>query len=191
MLPGPQARDRGGSLQFPGQPSDRSTPHTPGSSWAPAPGSLVPSVAFAVKVPARLPLGPLPRVSLTAPQASLHAADRPVATPLYGGVVAPLRLRDLARRREPRYRGPWRVPGPDSHRLAVLSLSLGYTAEPPFVPCARAAGRTLRPEKVASERALTRSFAGKGARDHARMKQRWPRYPTARRDRGHRAAHQS
>jgi len=24
--------------------------------------------------------------------------------------------------------------------------------------------------------ALTRSFAGKGARDHARMKQRWPRY---------------
>ncbi len=59
------------------------------------------------------------------------------------GVVAPLRRRDLARRREPRYRGPWRLPGPDSHRLAVLSLSLGYTAEPPFVPCARAAGRTL------------------------------------------------
>jgi len=44
----------------------------------------VPSVAFAVKVPARLPLGPLARVSLTTPQASLHAADRPVATPLYG-----------------------------------------------------------------------------------------------------------
>jgi len=45
----------------------------------------VPSVAFAVKVPARLPLGPLARVSLTAgPQASLNAADRPVATPSTG-----------------------------------------------------------------------------------------------------------
>src|SRR4030095_8154468 len=53
-FPDPQTRGRGGSLQFPGQPSDRSTPHTPGGSWAPAPGSLVPSVAFAVKVPTRL-----------------------------------------------------------------------------------------------------------------------------------------
>ena len=25
------------------------------------------------------------------------------------------------------YRGPWRLPGPDSHRLAALSLSFGYT----------------------------------------------------------------
>jgi hypothetical protein len=25
------------------------------------------------------------------------------------------------------YQGPWRLPGPDSHRLAALSLSLGYT----------------------------------------------------------------
>src|SRR6266704_984067 len=41
-------------------------------------------------------------------------------------VVAPLRRRDLARRREPRYQGPWRLPGPDSHRLAAISLSLGY-----------------------------------------------------------------
>src|SRR6266581_4777414 len=41
-------------------------------------------------------------------------------------VVAPLRRRDLARRREPRYQGPWRLPGPDSHRLAAMSLSLGY-----------------------------------------------------------------
>jgi hypothetical protein len=24
------------------------------------------------------------------------------------------------------YPGPWRLPGPDSHRLAILSLSLGY-----------------------------------------------------------------
>jgi hypothetical protein len=40
---------------------------------------------------------------------------------------APPRRRDLARRRGPRYRGPWRLPGPDSHRLAAVSLSLGYT----------------------------------------------------------------
>ena len=24
------------------------------------------------------------------------------------------------------YQGPWRLPGPDSHRLAAVSLSLGY-----------------------------------------------------------------
>ena len=83
------------------------------------------SVAFAVKVPARLPLVPLSRVSLTTPQTSLHAVDRPVATPSMG-VVAPLRHRAFARRREPRYRGPWRLPGPDFHRLAALSLSPGY-----------------------------------------------------------------
>jgi hypothetical protein len=41
-------------------------------------------------------------------------------------VVAPLRRRALTRRREPRYRGPWRLPGPDLHRLAALNLSLGY-----------------------------------------------------------------
>ena len=40
--------------------------------------------------------------------------------------VAPLRRRPLYRRREPHYQGPWRLPGPDSHRLAALSLSLGY-----------------------------------------------------------------
>jgi hypothetical protein len=44
----------------------------------------MPSVAFAVKVPARLPLVPLTRVSLTTPQTSLDAADRPVATPSTG-----------------------------------------------------------------------------------------------------------
>src|SRR6266511_3883940 len=41
--PGPKR----GPLQFPRHPSDRSTPHAPGGSCAPAPGSLVPSVAFA------------------------------------------------------------------------------------------------------------------------------------------------
>src|SRR5215203_5237895 len=45
---------------------------------------------------------------------------------------APPRRRDLARRRGPRYRGPWRLPGPDSHRLAAVSLSLGYVVVPSF-----------------------------------------------------------
>jgi len=45
---------------------------------------------------------------------------------------APPRRRDLTRRRGPRYRGPWRLPGPDSHRLAAVSLSLGYVVVPSF-----------------------------------------------------------
>ena len=63
------------------------------------------------------------------------------------GVVAPLRHRDLARRREPRYRGPWRLPGPDFHRLAALSFTPGYVMSTSSLTSARTAGRTLRPEK--------------------------------------------
>jgi hypothetical protein len=36
--------------------------------------------------------------------------------PRTGGGLPPPRPRDLARRRECCYRGPWRLPGPDSHR---------------------------------------------------------------------------
>ena len=49
---------RGGSLQFPRQPSDRSTPTTPEGSSPPAPGSLAASMAFALPSQARHPLGP-------------------------------------------------------------------------------------------------------------------------------------
>jgi len=35
-------------------------------------------------------------------------------------IVAPLRHRPLDRCRKPRYRGLWRLLGPDSHRLAAL-----------------------------------------------------------------------
>jgi hypothetical protein len=38
----------------------------------------------------------------------------------------PLRTRSLDHARGHHYRGPWRLPGPDSHRQAALSLSLGY-----------------------------------------------------------------
>jgi hypothetical protein len=51
--------------------------------------------------------------------------------PLRGGLPPPQR-RDLAQRRECCYRGPWRLPGPDSHRLAAVSLSLGYVVVPSF-----------------------------------------------------------
>src|SRR6266511_3567375 len=62
---------------------------------------------------------------MTTLQASLDAADRPVARPLPGTSSLRFDGRDLSCRREPRYRGPWRLPGPDSHRLAAVSLSLG------------------------------------------------------------------
>src|SRR5215213_1603498 len=113
----------------PRHPSDHSTPPTPEGSLAPAPGSQVPSMAFATGMQARLPLGPLARGFLTTPQASLDAADwpvapRPASTP--GSRPTP----------GPRYRGPWRLPGPDSHRLAAVSLALGYPVAPPFVASA-------------------------------------------------------
>jgi hypothetical protein len=89
-FPPPQRRGRGGSPQFPGRPSARSTPNTPGGSSAPAPGSQAPSVAFAVHTPARHPLFPPNGGSLTTlAQASLalqtgrllgpasHPASRP------------------------------------------------------------------------------------------------------------------
>jgi hypothetical protein len=84
LLPEPAARGRGGPLQFPRHPSDRSTPPTPEGSLAPAPGSQVPSMAFASGIQARLPLGPLTRGFLTTLQASLDAADRSVARPAAG-----------------------------------------------------------------------------------------------------------
>ncbi len=64
--------------------------------------------------------------------------------PLRGGLPPP-RRRDLAHRRECCYRGPWRLPGPDSHRLAAVSLSLGYVVVLllSLVLGARAAGRTF------------------------------------------------
>jgi hypothetical protein len=45
------------------------------------------------------------------------------------GCSTPLRTRLLGHARGLRYRGPWRLPGPDSHRLAAVSLSLGYAAD--------------------------------------------------------------
>jgi hypothetical protein len=55
----------------------------------------------------------------TLAQASLHVADRTIAH-------APLRTRPLDHARGHHYRGPRRLPGPDSHRQAALNLSLLY-----------------------------------------------------------------
>jgi hypothetical protein len=85
----------------------------------------MPSMAFAVKVPARLPLGRLRGFLLRRRRLRFMLRTGQLPPPSWD-VVAPLRRRDLAQRREPRYQGPWRLPGPDSHRLAALSLSPGY-----------------------------------------------------------------
>jgi hypothetical protein len=93
----------------------------------------VPSMAFARGKQARLLLAPpTGRAFLTTLQASLHAADRSVARPLSEALLLRFDDRALTRRREPCYRGPWHLPGPDSHRLAAVSLSLGYVMTQPF-----------------------------------------------------------
>src|SRR5271156_1904829 len=45
---------------------------------------------------------------------------------------APLRTRHFGRPRGLHYRGPWRLPGPDLHRLVVVNLSLGYVMVAPL-----------------------------------------------------------
>jgi hypothetical protein len=44
----------------------------------------------------------------------------------------PLRHRHLYRPRGLHYRGPWCLPGPDLHRLVIVSLSLGYVMLTPL-----------------------------------------------------------
>jgi hypothetical protein len=112
-------RGRDGSPQFPGRLSVRSTPNTPEGPSAPASGSQAPSMAFAVRQPARHPL-PRPKRSGSLDDAYsgfTHVADRTAAP-------APLRTRPLDHAREHRYQGPGHLPGPDSHRQATLNLSL-------------------------------------------------------------------
>ena len=99
----------------------RSTPPTPEGSSAPAPGSQTPSMAFAVAATGSAPSFPAHTGErLTTLQASLDAADRHES--LHPASHAGL----STDARGHHYRGPWHLPGPDSHRQAVLSLSLGY-----------------------------------------------------------------
>ncbi len=86
------SRGRGGSPQFPGQPSDRSTPTTPEGSSTPAPGPKTSSMAFTTERWARHPLDPpltgrkrlttLARASLSLRTGQLlHPASHPASQP--------------------------------------------------------------------------------------------------------------
>ena len=77
----PQSPGRGRPPQFPPPPSERSTPSTPGSSSRLRSRFFTVSMAFALRDGARLSLLPLIAGTFTARQASLHAADRSVASP--------------------------------------------------------------------------------------------------------------
>jgi hypothetical protein len=101
-------------------------PLTPEGSSTLAPGPKASSMAFAHRQQARLPLVPHKRgCAMTTLQASLHAADWPVAT-LSTGCCRSASTPTSQSTPGASYQGPWRLPGPDSHRLADLSLSFGY-----------------------------------------------------------------
>ena len=103
----PQDRGRGGPLQFPRCPSDRSTSPTPGGPSAPAPGSLVPSVAFAKSTQARLLHFPAASAGILDDAADFASCCGPASC------STPLRPRPLDRTRELHYRGP----AVSSHRI--------------------------------------------------------------------------
>jgi hypothetical protein len=93
-------------------------PNTPEGPSASAPGSQTPSMAFTAHKPARHPLfHPEGRGCDDACSGFTHVTDRTVAP-------APLRTRPLDHARGHSYQGPRHLPGPDSHRPAVLNLSL-------------------------------------------------------------------
>ena len=111
----PQIRGRVGPLQFPRHPSDRSTPPTPEGPSPPAPRSQMASMAFAKSIQARHPLAP-PKAGSLDDAAGFASCYGPASC------SASLRPRPLDRTRRLHYRGPWRLPGPDSHRLADENL---------------------------------------------------------------------
>jgi hypothetical protein len=102
---------------------------------APAPGSLVPSMAFAKSTQARHPRAPPRQEVFTTLQTSLHCCGPARCS-------TPLRTRPLDRTRELRYRGLWRLLGPVSYRLADENLSLGYVMIAPLQASRQVAGRT-------------------------------------------------
>jgi hypothetical protein len=72
-----------------------------------------------------LPCSHLAVGTFTARQASRDAADRAVAPP-NGACDAALRRRAFPPTPAACYRAPWRLPGPDSHRLATTSFGSGH-----------------------------------------------------------------
>ena len=110
---------RGGPPQFPPPPSDRSTPHTPGSSSGPH------SRLFTLPWPSprRAGLG-ASSITFTTRQASLDAG--PVSRLPQRGARRCASTPAPPRRRQPCYRASWQPPRPDSHRQATTSLSLDH-----------------------------------------------------------------
>ena len=72
-----------------------------------------------------------------------HVADRTVAH-------APLRTRPLDHARGHHYRGPRRLPGPDSHRQAILNLSLLHHVALLFLMAPEQSRRTRRKRQCAT-----------------------------------------
>jgi hypothetical protein len=138
-FPSPRRRrGRDGSPEFPRRPSARSTPTTPEGSSTPTPGTRALSMAFADLRPARHPLSPPEGGPFDdAYSGFTRVADRMIAS-------APLRTRPLDHARGHRYRGPRRLPGPDSHRQAALNLSLAMSCRTPFLHGTEQSRRTLR-----------------------------------------------
>ena len=117
--------DRGGPLQFPPPPSERSMPHTPESPWRLHLQGLHRFRGLRPDFPgSALPL-PRPKAGpLTTRQAFAFMLRTAQLLPLKG--LLTLGFDPTRFQIEPPvcYRASWQLPGPDSHRLATTSLSL-------------------------------------------------------------------
>jgi len=141
-LPSPRRRrGQDGSPEFPGRPFARSTPLYAGGflsarSWNKS--------AFRGLRPARTGSAPSCPARRRASLTTLHqgftrVADRTIDP-------APLRTRPLDHARGHHYRGPRRLPGPDSHRQAALNLSPLRHVDLPFFMAPRQSRRTRAKE---------------------------------------------
>ena len=148
----PQGRGRGGPLQFPRhllhvpRPLRRRVPRRP------------------LQVPRRfhglrqIHTGSAP--SVLRQGGSLHDAADFASCCGPDSCSTPLRPRPLNRTRGLRYRGPWRLPGPDSHRLAAASFSPGYVMTAPSRSCARAYWTHVDPGSAQGVRHPQPTFGG-------------------------------
>ena len=144
LAPAPSRRvlGRGGPLQFPSLPSVRSAPHTPGGSSGLLVQVFTPSMAFALKLRARLLLFPPIAGTVTTRQISLHATDRTVAPP-EGLLTSGFDTNRFPSAPPICYQASWQLPGPDLHRLATTSMSPDWSRH--SVPTLRLLDTQLNP----------------------------------------------
>ena len=145
LAPAPSRRvlGRGGPLQFPSLPSVRSAPHTPGGSSGLLVQVFTPSMAFALKLRARLLLFPPIAGTVTTRQISLHATDRTVAPP-EGLLTSGFDTNRFPSAPPICYQASWQLPGPDLHRLATTSMSPDWSRH--SVPTLRLLDTQLKPK---------------------------------------------